>query len=339
MPRTRFPAIQIEGAFAQEVLGTFDIIRGFATLQQLAKISAPSFMRELPGAGAVEGHQRPLDRGHAEEVKRYFEDGDRRFIPEVILSIRAEWIQEILGGKQVGVRYSANGLTVRRKYIGRTLNTHTIRIETRYLDAIKAAGRIRRIDGNHRLELADRLRPADVQPSNKYKVPFCIILLGEPGNAADDYTESLVFHSINSTAKPLDSEHALKLILGQPAGETMRPEKEFAFNPSLHFTRLLHERFVVLPEPARSRLGNRPLASLAIASKEMLLAYPEKKASLEALEGFATEINSALLDLCTRMTPVHTDLCQAEYFVELAAHVWMRSTGANHEEKVTETQR
>jgi hypothetical protein len=47
MPRTRFPAIQIEGAFAQEVLGTFNIIRWFATLQQLAKISDPFLMLGL----------------------------------------------------------------------------------------------------------------------------------------------------------------------------------------------------------------------------------------------------------------------------------------------------
>lgn len=336
MPRTKFPAIQIEGAFAQEVLGTFNIIRGFATLQQLAKISAPVFMREVPGAGVVEGHQRPLDQGHAEEVKRYFEDGDRRFIPEVILSIRAEWVPEIIEDKQVGVSYSANGLFIRRKHIGKTLNAHIIRVETRNLEAIKAAGRIRRIDGNHRLELAHQLQPAEYQP-NKYKVPFCIILLGEPGNAADDYTESLVFHSINSTAKPLESEHALRLILGQPAGETMLPAQEFTFNPNLHLTRLLHEKFSVLPEPTRSRLGVRPISSLASAAKEMLHTYPEKKVDLATLDAFATELVGALNELCARLSANQADLCRAEYFVELATHVWMQCPDAPHDERLVNT--
>lgn len=33
--------VTIEGQFASGVLGTFRIIRGFATLQELAEISAP----------------------------------------------------------------------------------------------------------------------------------------------------------------------------------------------------------------------------------------------------------------------------------------------------------
>lgn len=320
MPRTKFPWIQIEGAYAREVLGSFNIVRGFATLQELAKISAPVFMREVPASGIVEGHQRPLDQGHAEEIKRYFEDGDRRFIPEVILSIRANFQPEIVDNVQVGIKYNANGLTIRRKHTSKSLNTHTINIDSQNLDALKAAGRIRRIDGNHRLELAHQLQPAPQQP-NKYKVPFCIILLGEPGNTADDYTESLVFHSINSTAKPLESEHALRLILGQPAGETMLAAQEFAFNPNLHFTRLLHDKFAALPEPARSRLGARPISSLASAAREMLHTYPEKKADLATLETFANELVGALNDLCSRLSANQADLCRAEYFVELATHV------------------
>lgn len=333
MPRTRFPWTQIEGAYAREVLGSFNIIRGFATLQELAKISAPVFMREVPAAGVVEGHQRPLDQGHAEEIKRYFEDGDRRFIPEVILSIRANFQPEIVDNVQVGIKYNANGLTIRRKHTSKSLNTHTIKIDSQSLGALKAAGRIRRIDGNHRLELAHQLQPAPQQP-NKYKVPFCIILLGEPGNTADDYTESLVFHSINSTAKPLESEHALRLILGQPAGETMLAAQEFAFNPNLHFTRLLHEKFAGLPEPARSRLGTRPVSSLASAAKEMLHTYPEKKVDLATLEAFANELVGALNDLCSRLSANQADLCRAEYFVELATHVWMQTPVAAHDERL-----
>jgi hypothetical protein len=45
-------------------------------------------MRKFPGTAAVEGHA-PSRQRASEEIKRYFEDGDRRLIPEVIPSIRA----------------------------------------------------------------------------------------------------------------------------------------------------------------------------------------------------------------------------------------------------------
>ena len=80
--------IEIEGIYGTEVLGSFNIIRGFATLQELARISVPVLMDEPAVNGEVTGHQRPLDEVHAEEVKKYFEQGDNRFIPEIILSLR-----------------------------------------------------------------------------------------------------------------------------------------------------------------------------------------------------------------------------------------------------------
>ena len=46
MPRTA-KKITIEGQYAEGVLGTFRIIRGFATLQDLAEISAPFAVYQL----------------------------------------------------------------------------------------------------------------------------------------------------------------------------------------------------------------------------------------------------------------------------------------------------
>ncbi len=71
MPR---PAkyITIEGQFANGVLGTFRILRGFATLQDLAAISASFPMNLTPAADQVlAGHQRAIDPAHANAVKRY----------------------------------------------------------------------------------------------------------------------------------------------------------------------------------------------------------------------------------------------------------------------------
>jgi hypothetical protein len=324
--------VTVEGQFAREVLGAFSIIRGFASLQDLARISSPYQMTEPDPAGLVQGHQRQLDTVHAEEIRTYFEKGDRQFIPEVILSVRVS-LQDIVNkGEKVGVSHTGtHGIRLTKKYTSRGVRIHELRVEAKKLNEIKKAARIRRIDGNHRLALADKLAIDPARP-NRYLVPFCLLLLGDVGEPAFDYTESLVFHIINSTGKTLDSEHALKLILGQPVGLTMPADKEFAFNPALHLTRLLVNGFGHLPEPARSRLGNRPRSVLANAAKEMLTAYPAKKKDLATLQAFAQEIVGALNDLCNRLWPNCTDFCQSEFFIELAAHTWMKQTGANHEE-------
>ncbi len=327
--------VQIEGIFDTEVLGTFSIIRGFASLQDLARISVPVFMHELNAEGQVAGHQRELDRQHAEDVKRYFEEGERRFIPEIVLSVRVAFTPETQGLEQVGVGYEGNGLKIERKHSSRTIRIHTVRVQISELETIKQQARIRRIDGNHRLAFAEEL-PAVAGQSNKYKVPFCLILLSDPGNSADDYNEALIFHTINSTAKPLDAEQSLKLVLGQPAEYTMPAAKEFAFAPALHFTRLLDEKLRELPEPARTRLDGRSLARLSIAAKELLRSYPARAATLAEMEAFAKEIVAALLDISTHLHADFADFCAADYFLELAAHVWMRGdTTAAHATRFT----
>ncbi len=333
MARTK-GSIEIEGIYGTEVLGSFSIIRGFATLQELARISVPVLMNEPDKEGAVTGHQRPLDEVHAEEVKKYFEQGDQRFVPEVILSLRVPLSPEMLtpvgnfAPTQIGVSYSSGGMVLRRKHKGKTLQNHVLRIGIASLPQLKSEQRIRRIDGNHRLAKAEELKAVDGQV-NRYKVPFCLLLLGDVDEPAHDYTEALVFHTINSTAKALDGELALKLILGQKADYTPAPHQEFAFAPALHLTRLLDEGLRGLPEPFGTRLGGRPLARLSIASKELLRSYPEKAATLEALTAFSEEILGALAEISTGLHGEFPDFCGADYFIELAGHVWMKSNSAD----------
>jgi hypothetical protein len=342
MPSNR-NTIEIEGIFGTEVLGGFNIIRGFATLQELARISVPVLMEEPQADGAVTGHQRPLDEDHAEEVRRYFEQGDQRFIPEIILSVRLPMEKEELppagnfAPHQVGVRYHGSGIELRRKHKGKTLLNHILRVKVKDLPAIRQQQRIRRIDGNHRLAKAEQLAVVDGQV-NRYKVPFCLLLLGDVGDVAHDYTEALVFHTINSTAKPLDGEFALKLILGQNPANSQPAHVEFAQAPALHLTRLLDASLRSLPEPNRSRLGGRPLARLSIASRELLSAYPGRKADVATLTQFRDEIVGALSDVCTHLHTEFQDFCRADYFLELASHVWMRSAGnGTHDQRMAET--
>jgi len=263
LPRGR-KYIEFEGIFAAGVLGIFRIIRGFADLRDLAAVSVPYRMTcnindEL---GRVIGHQRELDGKHAREIRRYLEKGDARFLPEVILSLRCDNYNEIKDEfKILGIQTPPDSdIAIERRFSGKNYRIQQIRIRCSKINAIKETKRIRRIDGNHRLALAEQLEN-DPNLQQKYLAPFCMILLGPPDETADDYAESLIFHTINSTAIRLESEHGLRLILGQDPEYAMTPDSEFASSPELHLTRLLFERLRGLPEPLRDRFGDRPLFS------------------------------------------------------------------------------
>jgi hypothetical protein len=97
------------------------------------------------------------------------------------------------GLTQLGVSYSNGGLIIYRKHSSRNIRIHALKVYRKELAQLKLEKRIRRIDGNHRLDKAGELQPVAGQ-ENKYKVPFCLLLLKEPGNAANDYSEALIFH-------------------------------------------------------------------------------------------------------------------------------------------------
>lgn len=54
-------AITIGGQFAREVLGTFRVIRGFATVRDRATIWAPYRMDTEGQGDGARGHQRDID--------------------------------------------------------------------------------------------------------------------------------------------------------------------------------------------------------------------------------------------------------------------------------------
>jgi nucleoside 2-deoxyribosyltransferase len=162
--------------------------------------------------------------------------------------------------------------------------------------------------------------------------------LGPVSDASDDYSESLIFHTINSTALPLESEHALKLILGQRAVDNMTPEREFAYSPDLHFTRLLRDGLLKLPEPAQARLGNRPLTSLRAAVRGLLEMDRSVAKDLPTLQNYSKALLAALDDIATRLEPSLPSLCNAEFFIELAARLWKATPeGETHSARVNAT--
>ena len=163
----------LEGQFETGVLGTFRIIRGFANLKTLAEISVPYEMAEGTNDGQVEGQQRQIDPKHAERIKRYLESGEQRFMPEVILSLRHEIVEELdRTQKPIGVKSvkADDGIAVGRAWKSQHIRVHRVRVDRKRLDDICAKKLIRRVDGNHRLKLADTLKDDPAVPT-KYLLP------------------------------------------------------------------------------------------------------------------------------------------------------------------------
>lgn len=265
--------IEFEGYFAEEVLG-IKSIRGFADLLDLAAVSLPYELSEGAEVGQVVGHQRQLNEKHAWDIKKYLEQSDNRLIPEVILSFRGSFKNVTDQDIIIGVESEEDALiAVSRCFSGKHQRIQQIRIQQSDLEAVKEEKLIRRIDGNHRLSMAEILEEDEIVPT-KYLAPFCLILLGPTENDADDYAESLVLHTINSTALPLESEHGLRLLLGQDPAHAMTADNEFAYSPELHLPRLLCERLNNLPDLARQRFGVRPLTSLWEVARNLIQMDP-----------------------------------------------------------------
>lgn len=344
MPRSR-QYIEFEGLFSESVLGIFRIIRGFADLRDLAAVSVPYKMEEGEQAFRVVGHQRVESSKHAEDIKNYLEQSENRFLPEVILSVRSSISLVVARGEidpdelgfgeiVLGVKSPGDSLVkISRNYSSPTMRMQRMRIRRRKLEQLKQDKIIRRIDGNHRLHLAEQLT-VDPNTPSKYLAPFCMVLLGPPDNDADDFAESLIFHTINSTALPLESEHGLRLLLGQDPIHAMTPDNEFAYSPELHLTRLMGIRLQGLPEPAKNRFGERPLTALWESARNLIAMDASITRNRQTLTDFANNLFAALADITTRLTVDHPSLCRTYGFFELAARVWREAEGVEHEQKV-----
>ena len=109
----------------------------------------------------------------------------------MILSLRHEVVVEIdRTQKPIGVKSvsAVDGITVGRPWKSQKIRVHRITVDRKRLAEICAKKLIRRVDGNHRLKLADTLKEDSSVPT-KYLASFCIVLLSATGDAADDYSE------------------------------------------------------------------------------------------------------------------------------------------------------
>jgi hypothetical protein len=186
------------------------VIRGFCSYKTLVKHSS-----------AHSAYQRTAESIHVDEIKNYLASASEyKFMPEIVLSYDYAGLWELpeawqaLGfftpieylykapdivSEQIVIRDHKTGLNLLRLK-GGNKNYNLIRLDVSPNSLISQTPIFKRIDGNHRLEALAQLSPEDFQ------IPYCIILLSNPGEAGEHsraQTEMEIFHNINSKAKPL----------------------------------------------------------------------------------------------------------------------------------------
>ena len=188
------------------------VIRGFATLDQLAYISAPDVYNQLTNPL---GTQRDPDQTHARQVLEYAitslgeePDTSPRAFPEIILNARDKSVVSLtLGHAENEIEFSSSNSDEGSSFIG------NLTVHANLIDADRERDpQISRVDGNHRLLMVAKRAeedPDEVFPS----VPFSLFV----GLTADQ--ERALFRDINGEQKSMDTAHldTIKLRLQGPA--------------------------------------------------------------------------------------------------------------------------
>lgn len=191
------------GAFAPSI-GGFLTVRGYAPLRDIAKCSF-----------ADDNYQRDLKPRHVEEIKKFFDDGEYLFFPEIILSVQLDVDYEKVGAPdrdpfqliQAGetFRSNTNGLDIKPRKARSSGDL------TRYEITVPDGQKLfKRIDGNHRLSAFEAMEDVEF---DRFEAPFCIVFF--PSREARR-NEKALFHNINSKALPLTSEEVFKGIVDEP---------------------------------------------------------------------------------------------------------------------------
>lgn len=195
-----------------------NVIRGYATLDQLAFISAPDVYNQLTNAL---GTQRDPDNNHAKQVLEYAitslseePDTSPRAFPEIILNARDRSVVSLTRPSGEGeVEFSSSSDLEDTPFIG------TLTIHSHLIDFGKDKDpQISRVDGNHRLLLVAKRATED--PEEVFPlVPFSLFV----GLTADQ--ERALFRDINGEQKSMDTAHldTIKLRLQGP-GQLLQTE-------------------------------------------------------------------------------------------------------------------
>jgi hypothetical protein len=275
-------------------LGGFTVIRGVAPLGDLARCS--EFNTE---------YQRNLIDTHKAEIERFLADRQYLFFPEVILSASLQFdfnaykgkrsiapITDILSG--TGFTSNVNGLTVKTVTTKLPKAMETVGAanapQLAYLnlpeDKIESGLKLFRIDGNHRLSVANNANPFEA--NYNLPTPFCIVLHDDAILA--QRFEKVVFHNINAKQIPLTSEENLRLILEEGDSslfdDTTLLESP-SFGPAYYLARKLlaeiDDRYLAaLAEPLKNRRSLMLALTQFLMGRDKAVSQATDTAALDA---------------------------------------------------------
>lgn len=313
--------VSFEGLLQENVLGTFNIIRGFADLRDLAEVSlAIPYQGSKNGQGT--GYQRQLDEQHVVDIKSFLSKGRYRFFPEIVLSLRSK------GSADPIVTYTKRRASPADKAYRVSVSLKALRAD--------GSSRIHRIDGNHRLEAAKRLfdeqkRSASFKDFSK--APFCFVVLDSDKPEDDELAEAMLFNLINSKALPIASEHSLSVLMRDDGAAAER----FVEDPQVYLTRWIRDKVKDWPQGFYTAMGDTPLSRLHSAAGVLLRPGGISKATQQDMESESGHLFGPLYELAVRLRDQHEKFMHSYAFLPIAAEVYARHSkvdpakGANTE--------
>lgn len=206
-------------------LGGYLAFRGFAKLQDIAKLSIPD-----------PAYQRDLITTHQQEIKDFLTSGKNLFFPEVILGCKIAEDDELglltsffeavteNSSKNFDFKKMKLELQTRTEFqSGEDLRSKgyfrpaVLKFLQKHLKVSQVQKPFKRIDGNHRISAAE-LEDEKIKNLN---IPFCIVFFRN--QEEEEKYSRIIFHNINYKSIPLSMEESLKLILDD---ERLFPDEE-----------------------------------------------------------------------------------------------------------------
>ena len=196
----------------EDVFRGVTIFRGYATLKTLAKLSTST------------NYQRSHNTDRINDIRRYMDESQFLFFPELILGWQIEDIDAI---RKIKEDESASRITIedgikikkaRFKFKGVVDGEEpTTKVVTVEIPKSVSSPIWNRIDGNHRLVAVDKILTGDAKNDLgdicNQVVPFSLIIQTKDVNNEATKREAAFFYLINSKAKPLTTDENLRAIL------------------------------------------------------------------------------------------------------------------------------
>jgi hypothetical protein len=185
-----------------KIMDNYLCLRGIASIKSLAQISEinPDIQRDL------------LD-DHKGEMQDFLERGEYAFFPEVVLSMKIGLSDEVIGFEKLAdaVDSADKGFNsnIGKVKINFKPDENKLIDDRKHLKVAQIAFdekdiRLSRIDGNHRLSVANYL-------TKDILIPFCLIIFPNEEEALNN--SRAIFHNINSKQIPLKLELNIKIII------------------------------------------------------------------------------------------------------------------------------